>query len=355
MPSHSRTTSTTTGRTDAGPAASRRWTPARVAGALGLFGFAASLWIHAVAAMLGVLFAWFSPGGGGVSTGIGTGERGIALGPASSLSELAGGEDSGPASLLDKPLDTAGADASLADVMGQIADPTEASEGGSTGISGGAGDPSLFTGTGGGGGGAGGSGLEGSGGGGSAKFFGVEARGKRFAYICDVSGSMVDERLTALKRELQASVNELSPGSQFAIILFSTDARTLTGEGWMEAGPAAREQIKKLLRGVEAFGGTEPLPAFGAAFSMRPRPDAIYFMTDGEFAQGQEPAAVARIQQLNASGNRPSPIHCITFMERGGEKIMRMIAKGSGGVYRHIGGTAPLPAPSTPAAPGSGP
>lgn len=312
----------------------RRWTVRRIVGALGLFALAASLWIHAVSALLAVLFAWYSPGTG-VATGIGQGERGIELGPATSLKELAGGELSAPSGVLEKPVQPAGAESIAPDVLGDLPDPT-AGVTGDSGVAGGAGDSSLFSP--GAGGGSGGSGFEGGGGGGSARFFGVEARGKRFLYLCDRSGSMQDERLEALKTELMESVNALSPGSQFAVVFFSTDAENITGNTWIEAGPKAREQLRRLLRGVTAYGGTEPLPGFTLAFSMRPRPDAVYFMTDGQFGEGQEEQVVARISSMNNSATRPCPIHCISFIETAGEKIMKMIARSSGGVYRHVPG-----------------
>ncbi len=318
-----------------------RWTPTRVAGALGLFAFAASLWIHAVTALLAVLLSWFGSGSG-VATGLGQGERGISLGPATSLSELAAGDPStAPGSLLDRPLETAGAESSLTDVMGAIPDPTAAS-GGDPALAGGAGDSTVFS-SAGAGGGAGGSGLEGGGGGGTAKFFGIEARGKRFVYICDHSGSMESDRLEALKRELTESINSLTSGSQFSIVFFSSDAQSITGASWMDAGPKGRDQVKKLLRGVVAMGGTEPLPGFRLAFEMRPRPDAIYFMTDGQFGEGREEQVVGAIRAMNNSGTRPCPIHCIAFIEQSGEKILKMIARSSGGVYRYVPGGSGLP------------
>lgn len=323
------------------PKAARAWTLGRIAGALGLFGVAASIWIHALAAVAGVLFGtWFA--GDGVAAGMGQGEKEIALGPVTSLSELAALDASGAPSLLDKQLDTAAVNASLASVMGDVPDPT-ASTADAASLGGGAGDPAgLMAGNDGTG--DGGSGLGGGGSGGSAKFFGIEARGKRFAYLCDVSGSMVDERIDALKRELQDSINELSPGSSFSIILFSTEARLLTGDGWLDANPTNRAKVKTLLRAVNANGGTEPLPGFSLLFSqLRPRPDAVYFMTDGAFAPGIEDKVAAQITQLSRSGPRPVPVHCITFIEKSGEKIMQLIARSTGGKYRHVPGAGPFP------------
>lgn len=331
-----------------GVVVARKWTLGRIAGALGVFGLAASIWIHAIAAVAGVLFGtWFA--GDGVAAGMGKGEKEIALGPITSLSELAAGDAGAAPSLIDKQLDTA-AEASLANVVGDVPDPTATSASDSA-LGGGAGDPAGFMTGGDGSGDGGGSGLGGGGAGGSAKFFGIEARGKRFAYLCDVSGSMDEERISALKRELQDSINELSPGSSFSIVLFSSEARLLTGDGWLDANPTNRAKVKTLLRAVQSNGGTEPLPGFSLLFStLRPRPDAVYFMTDGEFGGGMEDKVAAQVTQLSRSGPRPVPVHCITFIEKNGEKIMQLIARSTGGKYRHVAGV-----PNVPGGPGGTP
>lgn len=321
-----------------GVRAGRGWTVGRVAGAVGLFGLAASIWIHVVAAVAGVVFGtWL--GGSGVASGLGRGEREIALGPRTSLAELASGEAAAPASLLDQALDAAAQATSLSSVMTEIPDPTAL--GGEAGVpGGGAGDPAGFM-TGGDGLG-GGSGVGGGGSGdGGARFFGIEARGKRFAYLCDVSGSMDEERLGALKRELQESIDELSPGSSFAVILFSSESRILTGDGWLEANPTNKAKTKNLLRAVQSYGGTMPLPGFALLFSsLRPRPDAVYFMTDGQILERaqDEDKMVAQITALSRSGPRPVPVHCVTLIETSSRQVMEKIARATGGKYRHVSG-----------------
>src|SRR5207248_843954 len=76
----------------------------------------------------------------------------------------------------------------------------------------------------------------GGGGGGAASFFGVEARGTRFAYIIDISGSMdlgvgtADiKRIDILKAELSKSVDALLENAFFFVALFSSDAKPLGG------------------------------------------------------------------------------------------------------------------------------
>ncbi len=171
---------------------------------------------------------------------------------------------------------------------------------------------------------------------GSASFFGVEARGARFVYIVDVSGSMEGRKLETLQIELTDSIKRLPESARFAVVLFSTDASSLGGASrWWQATEQAKRAISREIQAIRAKGGTNPLPAFEKAFALKPKPDAIYFMTDGLFAE----SAAYEIAQLNEStGGRITPIHCISFVSREAASIMRSIADRSGGSYTHIEG-----------------
>ena len=174
---------------------------------------------------------------------------------------------------------------------------------------------------------------------GSAQFFGVEARGSRFAFVVDVSGSMAGPRIEALKRALLESIGELSDQSSFTIVLYNSGALSIPADRWFRATDGSKREVERRVGAIRATGGTNPLPAFDVVLSIRPRPDAIYFMTDGRF---DDPEAVARtIAARNLRGRTVVPIHCITFVERDSEQIMRRIARRSGGTYTHVEGTDP--------------
>ena len=178
-----------------------------------------------------------------------------------------------------------------------------------------------------------GAGLGANVGGGGASFFGVEAQGSRFAYIVDISGSMADKRLAALQRELTRSIDGLLEHSSFAVVFYSNTARILGGRmNWMRANQRHKTLADREIRAVAAGGGTDPTTAFEIVFNMRPRPDAIYFMTDGEFPR----SVAAVVAQLNESGGQRTPVHCISFIERTSEQLLRSIAEQSGGTYTHI-------------------
>lgn len=200
-----------------------------------------------------------------------------------------------------------------------------------------------------------------SGAGGGASFFGLEARGRRFCYIVDVSTSMnqaswIDDltgargpqRYVVTKAELNRSVAGLIESAEFSIVLYAGTAEALLGSArWVDATDAnkalARQRIGLIDPGEQGRlgireDGTEPATGFRLAFKLRPPPDAIYFMTDGAFAEEH----VEQIRQLNAS--LAIPIHCILFAEAGSslteqvEPMMRRIARESGGSYRQVEG-----------------
>lgn len=178
-------------------------------------------------------------------------------------------------------------------------------------------------------------GLTGTGGG-SASFFGVEAKGARFAYIVDVSGSMsVGDKLQVLQRELMGSVNALPQQVLYFIATFSSASYPLDGEvEWREATDQNKSKSSQLIEKIEASGGTEPLPAFQMVFSLRPHPEAIYFMTDGQFNE----AVAGELRRMN--GDLRIPIHCIALGSDAARELMKKIANESKGTYKEVrGGT----------------
>ncbi len=191
-------------------------------------------------------------------------------------------------------------------------------------------------------------GSAGAGTGSGSSFFGLEAKGRRFAYIVDISGSMNSPgngqrtRWDLTRAELTRSIRALEPESEFHIQLFSSDSKSLFGvRAWSKATASNKRLTSDALALVAPSGGTEPMPGFEAVFGLDPRADAIYFMSDGEVADG--PAFAAALRQRN--GRRPVPIHCILFGDAGGgdalrrvEAMMKNIAAQSGGRYVRIGG-----------------
>ncbi|HZW10656.1 MAG TPA: hypothetical protein VFF69_12200 [Phycisphaerales bacterium] len=167
---------------------------------------------------------------------------------------------------------------------------------------------------------------------GSASFFGVEATGSRFIYVVDTSGSMgVGGKLQALQAELIKSVDGLLESADFLVITYSSSASPLDGKhAWIDADERGRRFARRGIGRLESHGATNPSPAFQMAFAMRPPPDSIYFMTDGEFNE----EVASEIAALNSEFK--VPIHCIAFVSRDSEPLMRRIAAQSGGTYTFV-------------------
>ncbi len=160
---------------------------------------------------------------------------------------------------------------------------------------------------------------------------GVEALGRRFLLIVDRSSSMRGAKFERLGAEIVQTIKGLKPGARFYVILYSDGALCYPETRWLH-GRRDATNLLQWLSGVTAQGETNPLSAFEIAFNLlRPRPDAIFFMTDGLF----NPGVANAIPNLNV-GRTPVPIHTISFVDRSAETWLRQIAEDSHGTYRHV-------------------
>lgn len=173
----------------------------------------------------------------------------------------------------------------------------------------------------------------GGGGGGGASFFGVEASGNRFAFVVDVSSSMeADNRIGRLKQELRATVDNMAETAEFLIVTFSDEARVLGPKvEWRQASPAMRRRVMSETDAMAMGPSTVPMPAFEIVLGVRPKPDAIYFMTDGQF----EETVVERVAILSRTAGGV-PVHCICFGDDAGGQLLQRIASMTKGTYTFI-------------------
>eukprot|EP00913_Durusdinium_trenchii_P006276 g5888.t1 len=163
---------------------------------------------------------------------------------------------------------------------------------------------------------AAGSGSGGAGSGSGASFFGLEAQGRRFAYIVDRSASMNADtpsgrtRMELTQRELDRSIAGLLESAEFFVVFYSNAATPLGSRRiWSDATERKKLWARRELYRAYPDGGTQPMSGFDQVFSLRPPPDAIYFMTDGRFLAD----VPERIEQLNRRSR--IPIHSIMFGE----------------------------------------
>lgn len=289
-------------------------------------GLLVSLLVHLT--LGGVLYGiWIRGGGDGSSDSGGPGGGGVqsAIMSEGELNQLMGGavDDSAPALAGGMTAEVAPSDDRLSGPPGDQLAGGEALSTITGGPSGGgdvAGDGGIGAGPGGAG-----------GGGGGTSFFGVEARGDRFAFIIDISGSMLGDRIAELKSQLKGTILELSETSTFIVITFSTQSNVL-GEKveWTEATQRKKGWALEMISGLNADGNTIPLDAFKLLQGLRPKPDAIFFMTDGGF----DPGLIAWLEKNNV-GPRVK-IHCICFEDNQGETVMKEIAQRSHGTYKFV-------------------
>ncbi len=177
-----------------------------------------------------------------------------------------------------------------------------------------------------------GGGLGGSGAG--TSFFGVSSKGNRFAFIVDVSGSMgsgtVTRKIDTAMKELARSVQSLPDFASFFVVLYSGAPRTFHAE-WARARPNTVATLVRWLNEVNPGGGTQPGPAFEVVYSLRDRPDVIYFLTDGLIPSD----TAQRVAELNRTGRRVV-VNTIAFGDPTSQDLLKEIARETGGRYRFV-------------------
>ena len=179
-----------------------------------------------------------------------------------------------------------------------------------------------------------------------ARFMGIEAKGRNICIIADCSGSMAwGVKLPFVKQQILETVKALNNDQRFQVVFFHTGAIPYPRFGWRHP-KTDLPTLEVWLGQVLPLGGTLPTPAFNYVYSnLNPKPDAIFFLTDGEF-----PTQVAPyIERLNFQAK--IPIHTICYYNLAGERIMRLIASQSGGQFQAVGVQNQIPRPAVPKVP----
>ena len=169
--------------------------------------------------------------------------------------------------------------------------------------------------------------------GGTTSFFGLKARGSKFIYVVDCSGSMNGRKLLAAKAELYRSINAYKSSMQFYIIFYNSNPNAMPGGELVSASDANKRKAFNWVEHISAESGTNPAPAILAALELKP--DAIWLLSDGLFSQ----QACDVIQQANADSS--IQIHTIAFHDNHGEAPLKRIAQENRGKYRFVQDTSP--------------
>jgi hypothetical protein len=138
-------------------------------------------------------------------------------------------------------------------------------------------------------------------------------------------------RMNALRRELARSIEGLLENSQFLVVKYSSVSQIVGPvEGWQEASGNTKRKMRAAIEGLNSEANTVPVPAFNIVFAHRPRPDAIYFMTDGDFSDEDADAIIDMYKVYK------SPVHTICLGYQGGEPHMKKIARATKGPYTFV-------------------
>ena len=163
---------------------------------------------------------------------------------------------------------------------------------------------------------------------GGASFFGLEARGAKFVFVVDRSGSMTGAKLDAAKAELIRAVQGLRRAMKFYVIFFHRTHEPMPAKELVRATEAAKRKHLAWVRQISAAGDTDPTSAMMLALSLKP--DVVWLLSDGIFDRAA--ADVIR----NANADRRTQIHTIAFYSREGERVLRRIAQENHGRYRFV-------------------
>jgi hypothetical protein len=169
----------------------------------------------------------------------------------------------------------------------------------------------------------------------STEFFGIGGYGQTFVYVVDASDSMNDRgKFERARYELLKSIEQLTSEQRFYVIFYNESAYPMDAAAPLLATPDNVAKTTNWINQVEPTGGTNPLPALLLALTIRP--DAIYFLSDGQF----DPAVMNQLRFRNRPNLkmhiRQVPIHTIAFFDRIAEAMMRTIARNSGGEYNYV-------------------
>ncbi len=201
---------------------------------------------------------------------------------------------------------------------------------------------------------------------GDTSFFGTNISGEKFLYIIDYSLSMKGIKDKLMREELVSSVKRLPEGAKFQLLFFAGPAwlasdeigdvqgagvnTITTAEGktlkweqrktdgkvrkidWMTVTKSTVDASIDRIEESPLVLGTAWAPPFEMAFEMRPKPDAIIFMTDGLSGDGDKVAAkygdLARKHDISISA--------IALVLPAARESMETLAKKSNGSFAII-------------------
>ncbi len=161
-----------------------------------------------------------------------------------------------------------------------------------------------------------------------ASFFGIAVPGQSFVFVVDISGSMQGVRWQRAKHELTQTLGSLHYEQEFSLIFFNHLAHPMTPGIMVPATSDNFVRTSHFVENTAPHGGTMPLEAMRMAFELAP--DAIFFLTDGEFAGAD------KIVLMHRNHQKTIPVHTICLASPGAARAMAAVAFHTGGQYRFV-------------------
>jgi Mg-chelatase subunit ChlD len=181
---------------------------------------------------------------------------------------------------------------------------------------------------------------------GGVDFFGARVKGRYVCFVCDLSGSMMGDKLEALKREIIRTVRLLPAGTHYQVVFFN-DRAMLLQKGWTLTGTRDSEALLAGVDGVGCGGGTNPADALQYAFTeLDPVPHELFLLTDGQF--GLDPMPL--LMQANGGPDR-TRIHTLAMGNDADTAALQAIASRFGGTFTQVPAAAAIPPAAPPPTP----
>ena len=209
-------------------------------------------------------------------------------------------------------------------------------------------------------------------GGGSISFMGNTSSGRRVVFAVDASASMNSKgkgnksgisKFELMKQELDQSIGKLPQGTEYQILFFSAfawphDEVDTNNKGqwdayrwtvktndpnfadnipkfkYIKGTPENLKKSREIIKDTAATLGTLWGPPVLMALSVRPKPDIVFFMTDG--TTGNPKAQIEMINDMNKKGGKRATIHTTAMMEPDAAQDLSDLAKANGGDFTII-------------------
>lgn len=172
---------------------------------------------------------------------------------------------------------------------------------------------------------------------GETTFFDIEAKGNRFVYVVDHSGSMYEYgALGAAKEELIVSLATLEQTQQFQIIFYNQNFVEMIGaddKPQMQWGTDINRTLaRRFISSVQPDGGTDHTPPLKKG--LRYQPEHLFLLTDAD----QPQMSARELNEIKTLNGGRTKIHCVEFgkgPEINVDNFLKKLARESGGSFRY--------------------